>query len=88
MIQIMTVTSQPSWPARIWQRLKAVQHAVAMALTVALLFVLYWTVFAVVALVARWTGKDLLQREAPLPNSYWLQREPARRELADLTRQF
>jgi hypothetical protein len=84
----MTASTNPSWPARLWQRLKAVQHAIATALTVALLFVLYWTVFAAVALVARLSGKDLLQREPPLPNSYWLKREPARRQLADLSRQF
>ncbi len=74
--------------ARLWQRAKAIQHAVAVAITVALLFVVYFTVVAVVAVVARLLGKDLLHPRPPLAGSHWIAREPVTPRLEDLARQF
>lgn len=74
--------------SRLWNGLKAFQNRVAVALTVALLFVLYFTVFAVVAIVARLLGKDLLHLDRPEPGSYWLRREPASNNLELFLRQF
>ena len=57
--------------ARFWDGLKAFQNRVAIGLTVVLLFVLYFTIFAVVAIVARLMGKDLLHPDLPEPGTHW-----------------
>jgi len=74
--------------ARFWDGLKAFQNRVAIALTVVLLFVLYFTVFAVVALIARLLGKDLLHPDKPEPGTHWLKREPVQHTLQAFVRQF
>jgi hypothetical protein len=51
-------------------------RGVAIALTKALLFVLHFTVFGAVAVVARLLGRDLLRPDRPEPGSYWLPRAP------------
>lgn len=74
--------------ARLWEGLKAFQNRVAVALTVVLLFILYFTVFAVVAILAKLFGKDLLHPDEPEPGTYWLRREPAPDALESYARQF
>ena len=74
--------------ARLWEGLKAFQNRVAIALTVVLLFILYFTVFAVVAILAKLLGKDLLHPDKPEPGTLWLQREPAPDTLESFARQF
>jgi len=74
--------------ARLWESLKAFQNRVAIALTVVLLFILYFTVFAVVAIVAKLLGKDLLHPDKPEPGTHWLRREPAPDTLESFVRQF
>ena len=85
----MTVTpTQKGWLARAWDKLKAVQQRLAVALTVALLFVVYWTVVAVVAIAARLAGRDLLHTQQPEAGSHWLRREPIDKTLANYRQQF
>lgn len=85
----MTVTpTQRSWLARAWDTLKAIQQRIAAALTVVLLFVLYWTVVAVVAIAARIAGRDLLHTQQPEPGSHWLRRGPIDKTLANYRQQF
>ena len=74
--------------ARLWEGLKAFQNRVAIALTVVLLFILYFTVFAVVAILAKLLGKDLLHPDKPEPGTHWLQRGPAPDTLESFARQF
>ncbi len=74
--------------ARLWERLKAIQHAVSVAITVALLFVVYFTVVALVAIAARLLGKDLMHPRRPIEGSHWIAREPVAPSLEDLARQF
>jgi len=74
--------------ARLWDGLKAFQNRVAIALTVVLLFILYFTVFAAVAIVAKLLGKDLLHPDKPEPGTHWLQRGPAPDTLESFARQF
>jgi hypothetical protein len=83
----MTPGNTNKW-ARLWNSLKAVQNRVAVALTVVLLFILYFTVFAVVAIVARLLGKDLLHPDNPGPDTYWLSRQPVEHALEAFSRQF
>jgi len=73
---------------KLWEGLKAFQNRVAIALTVVLLFALYFTVFAVVAIIARLLGKDLLHPDKPEPGTHWLRREPVEHTLAAFARQF
>ena len=80
--------SQTSWWARFWNSLKAFQNRVAVALTVVLLFILYFTVFAVVAIVARLLGQDLLHPGKPEPGTYWHSRQPVEHTLEAFARQF
>ena len=80
--------SKTSWVSRLWNGLKAFQNRVAVALTVVLLFILYFTVFAVVAIVARLLGKDLLEPDKPRPDTYWLSRQPVEHTLEVFSRQF
>jgi hypothetical protein len=82
------VMSKTSWVARLWNGLKAFQNRVAVALTVVLLFILYFTVFAVVAIVARLLGKDLLEPDKSRPDTYWLSRQPVEHTLEAFSRQF
>ncbi len=84
----MTSPSNKSVFAIVWDALKAFQHQVAVALTVAVLFVLYFTVFAVVALLARLLGKDLLEQDKPEPGTHWLRRASATEDLQAFFRQF
>ncbi len=84
----MTPPSNKSVFAKVWDALKAFQHQVAVALTIAVLFVLYFTVFAVVALLARLLGKDLLQQDKPEPGTHWLRRAPEDKDLQTFFRQF
>ena len=74
--------------ARLWEGLKAFQNRIAVALTVVLLFILYFTVVAVVAIVAKLLGKDLLHPDKPEPGTHWLQRGPAPDTLESFARQF
>ena len=74
--------------AKLWEGLKAFQNRVAIALTIILLFVLYFTVFAVVAIFARLLGKDLLHPDKPEPGTHWLKREPVDHMLGAFARQF
>ena len=74
--------------AKLWEGLKAFQNRVAIALTIVLLFVLYFTVFAVVAIFARLLGKDLLHPDKPEPGTHWLKRGPVENTLEALARQF
>ena len=74
--------------ARLWESLKAFQNRVAIALTVVLLFILYFTVFAVVAILAKLFGQDLLHPDKPEPGTHWLRREPAPDTLESFARQF
>jgi len=74
--------------ARFWNGLKTLQNKVAIGLTVVLLLVLYFTVFAVVAICVRLLGKDLLNLEKPEPGSYWLLRQPEEHSLESFARQF
>ena len=74
--------------ARLWEGLKAFQNRVAIALTVVLLFILYFTVFAVVAILAKLLGQDLLHPDKPEPGTHWLQRGPAPDTLESFARQF
>jgi hypothetical protein len=74
--------------AKFWDGLKAFQNRVAIALTVVLLFVFYFTVFAVVAVIARLLGKDLLHPDKPEPGTHWLKREPVQHTLQAFARQF
>ncbi len=80
--------SRTSWLTKLWDALKAFQNRVAVALTVVLLFVLYFTVFAVVALIARLLGKDLLYPDKPGPDTHWLSRAPVEHSLTVFSRQF
>ena len=80
--------TRKSWLARAWEKLKAVQQRIAVALTVALLFVLYWTVVAAVAVAARLAGKDLLHLQQPEAGSHWLRRGPIDRTLTNYRQQF
>lgn len=73
---------------RLWAALKTFQRRVASALTVVLLFILYFTVFAIVAILARLLGKDLLHPDKPDPDSYWLSRQPVEHSLESFMRQF
>ncbi len=84
----MTSPTNKSALARLWDGLKAFQNRIAIALTVVLLFVLYFTVFAVVAVLARLLGKDLLHNERPEPGTWWLRREAADDTLESFARQF
>ncbi len=81
-------SSNKSGLARLWDGLKAFQNRVAIALTVVLLFILYFTVFAVIAILAKLFGKDLLHPDKPEPGSHWLRREPADNTLESFARQF
>ena len=80
--------NQTSWWTKLWNSLKAFQNRVAVALTVVLLFILYFTVFAVVAIVARLFGKDLLHPDQPEPGTHWLSRQPIEHTLEAFARQF
>jgi len=82
------MTSGKSGFAKLWEGLKAFQNRVAIGLTVVLLFVLYFTIFAVVAIVARLMGKDLLHPDLPEPGTHWLKREPVQHTLQTFARQF
>ncbi len=81
-------TSAKGGLTRLWTVLRTIQQRVASALTVALLFILYFTVFAVVAILARLLGKDLLHPDKPDPDSYWLSRQPVEHSLESFARQF
>ena len=74
--------------ARLLDALKAFQNRVAVALSIALLFILYFTVVAVIAIVARLLGKDLLHPVRSEPGTYWLKREPVENTLQAFSRQF
>jgi hypothetical protein len=80
--------NQTSRWTRLWNSLKVFQNRVAVALTVSLLFILYFTVFAVIAIIARLTGKDLLHPDKPEPGTYWLAHQPAEHTLETFARQF
>jgi hypothetical protein len=80
--------SKTSWLTRLWDGLKAFQNRVAIALTVVLLFILYFTVFAVVAMAARLTGQELLHSGKAGKDSFWLPREPVEHSLQAFSRQF
>jgi hypothetical protein len=82
------VTNKTSWLTRWWNGLKALQNRVAVALTVALLFILYFTVFAIVAIIARLSGQDLLHPDRPEPGTHWLARPPVEHTLKAFSRQF
>ncbi len=84
----MTSPTNKGTLARLWDALKAFQERVAIALTVVLLFALYFTVFAVVAILARLFGKDLLHTERPEPGTWWLRREAVDHALESFVRQF
>ena len=84
----MNLPNKKSGLTRLWEGLKAFQNRVAIALTVVLLFILYFTVFAVVAIFARLLGKDLLHPLTPAPGTYWLQREPVDDKIESFIRQF
>jgi hypothetical protein len=73
---------------KLWEGLKAFQNKVAVGLSIAVLFVLYFTVFAVVAILAKLLGKDLLHPDKPEPGTLWLRREPAPSTLESFARQF
>ncbi len=83
-----TASSGKGWLSKVWEGLKEVQRRVSVALTVALLFLIYWTVLAAVALVARLAGTDLLHAEKPIPGSHWLRRGQIDRTLENYLRQF
>ena len=80
--------SNKSGLAKLWESLKAFQNKVAVGLSIAILFVLYFTVFAVVAIIAKLLGKDLLHPDKPEPGTHWLRREPAPDTLESFARQF
>lgn len=84
----MTPSGDKSGLARLWDGLKAFQTKVAIGLSIALLFILYFTVFAVVAIFARLLGKDLLHPEKPEPGTHWLRRQPVEHTLETFARQF
>ncbi len=84
----MTSPSTKPVLQRVWDALKAFQHRVAIALTIVVLAMLYFTVFAVVAIAARVSGKDLLEPEKPMPGTHWLRRPPADDNLESFSRQF
>jgi hypothetical protein len=82
------IMSETSWRARLWNGLKTFQNRVAVALTVVLLFILYFTVFAVVAIVARLLGQDLLHPDKSGPDTFWISRRPVENALDAFSRQF
>ncbi len=80
--------SKTSWLTRLWDGLKAFQNRVAIALTVVMLFILYFTVFAVVAIIARLMGQDLLHSGKTGKDTFWLLRESVEHSLQTFSRQF
>lgn len=82
------MTPKKSGFAKFWDGLKAFQNRVAIALSVVLLFILYFTVFAIVAIFARLLGKDLLHPDKPEPGTHWLRRGPVEHTLEAFARQF
>ena len=84
----MTALSNKGGLTRFWDALKAIQNKIAAALTVVLLLILYFSIFAAVAIVARLFSKDLLHPEKTAPGSYWLSRQPVEHTLESFARQF
>jgi hypothetical protein len=82
------IAGNKSGLAKLWEGLKAFQNKVAVGLSIAVLFVLYFTVFAVVAILARLLGKDLLHPDKPEPGTHWLKRESVQHTLQAFARQF
>jgi len=81
-------SSNKSGLAKFWDALKSFQSKVAVALSVVVLFILYFTVFAIVAIVAKLLGQDFLHPGQPEPVSYWLKREPVEHALEAFGHQF
>jgi hypothetical protein len=81
-------SSNKSGLAKFWDALKSFQSKIAVALSVVVLFVLYLTVFAVVAIIAKLLGQDLLRSGQSEPVTYWLKREPVEHALEAFARQF
>jgi len=84
----MTALSNKGGLTRLWDTLKAIQNRIAAALTVVLLLILYFSIFAAVAIAARLLGKDLLHPDKPDPGSHWLSRQPVEHTLESFARQF
>jgi hypothetical protein len=84
----VTPSINPSKLSRFWQALKTLQNRLAVALSIGVLFILYFTVFAVVAILAKLVGKDLLDPGQAEPGSHWLRREPVENTIESFARQF
>jgi hypothetical protein len=72
----------------LWAAWKAYVHRAATYQSVALLHVVYFGVFGPSALIARLFGATLLDLDPRQRRSYWLERQPIRRSVIDLKRQF
>ena len=84
----MTLSTNPSKLSRFWQALKTLQNRLAAALSIGVLFILYFTVFAVVAILAKLVGKDLLDPGQSEPGTHWLRRESVENTIESFARQF
>jgi hypothetical protein len=72
----------------LWQGWKKLAHVLGIVNTKILLTVTYLVIIAVVAIISRLSGADLLDRRMKPRQSYWHDREPADVSLESARRQF
>lgn len=72
----------------IWRGWKKFAHVLGIVNTRILLTITYFIVVAVAAIIARVTGRDLLDRRMTPRDTYWRERDQAPVDLESCRRQF
>lgn len=83
-----TPPTSPSLPQTLWHAWKAYGHRTATYQTELLLSLVYFLVLGPCGLLAKVSGKTLMDLSGAGRDSYWLPRKPGDKTLAGMERQF